>query len=103
MRVGGGVVYTVSSPDKTILNVDDIDVSLTLLAMAAIAVYVNNHTAVECRDAETIGAEATKSVKNQRRWGVDVIGVQITDLVEHRVHKIFGDSDSLLPPEEEDE
>ena len=99
LAISGAVGYSVADPKRAILGVHDYDLSLPVLALGVIAHHVTTHSAVECSDPEAMAAIVQDGIRKiaVARWGLRIMRVWITDLADHTVFRILGDSAAVLP------
>jgi regulator of protease activity HflC (stomatin/prohibitin superfamily) len=82
LAVGGAIVYYVKEPMKAILEVDDYDQSIQVIALAVICEWVSQHTVAELReDMEGLKKKLLADVREgSQGWGLKIQSVEITDI-----------------------
>lgn len=77
--VSGAIQYKIGDIEKAIVNVQDIDKSISTLALGIIADYISSKTLEECK-YETLRTEILKGIREEARgWGLRIEKVFITD------------------------
>ena len=83
--VSGAIQYRIVDISKAILDVQDIDRSLTTLALGIILEYVKQRTLDDCMDVDKLKTEILKGIRDAATgWGIKVEKVFITDLDKAR-------------------
>jgi len=79
--VSGAIQYYITDIKKAILDVQDLDKSITTLALGIILEFVKQRTLDECRDVNMLKAEILRGIRDAARgWGIKIEKVFITDL-----------------------
>jgi regulator of protease activity HflC (stomatin/prohibitin superfamily) len=79
--VSGTIRYHIDKPQKALLEVYDMDVTLSRVGLGVIADYVNTKTLAECTELEKLKAELMmKMCAIAKEWGIHVDEVYITDI-----------------------
>jgi len=83
--VSGAIQYSIKDVSKAILNVQDVDKSLEVLALGIILEFVKNKTLEECQNINALKDEIKKGIKEAAQgWGLKIEKVYITDLDKAR-------------------
>jgi regulator of protease activity HflC (stomatin/prohibitin superfamily) len=105
--VSGAIEYSVADPSASILEVQDIDESLSHFAAGTITRYINSRTLEHCREVDDLEKEISKGVRmRSKEWGLRIRRFFITDLVEHKAIRIMtgaAPADDWVPVSVEDE
>ena len=95
--------YSVTDPQKALLEVMDYDESLQRYGLAMIAKYAVTHTFKELTELSKLEKEVLKdSRKKAKEWGLYISKFWLTDVVEHKVYRIMGEAQTTVPVEEEE-
>jgi regulator of protease activity HflC (stomatin/prohibitin superfamily) len=79
--VSGTIRYHIDRPHKALLEVYDMDVTLSRVGLGVIADYVNTKTLAECTELEKLKAELMmKMCEIAKEWGIHVDEVYVTDI-----------------------
>ena len=83
--VSGAIQYSIRDAKKAILDVQDMDKSLEILALGIIFDFVHSRRLEECGDIGVLKAEILKGIKEAAAgWGLKIEKVYITDLDKTR-------------------
>ena len=88
MKVSGSMVYKITHPERIWLDTQDHDDALQLLAMEAIADWINNAQYSEVTIRNLREAVGPKVRAGAWKWGCEVEGIGITHLSKQRVYSI---------------
>lgn len=79
--VSGTIRYHIDKPQKALLDVHDMDVTLSRVGLGVIADYVNTKTLAECTELAKLKAELMmKMFAIAKEWGIHIDEVYITDI-----------------------
>ncbi len=79
--VSGSIQYYITDVKKAILDVQDLDKSLTTLALGIILEFVKQRSLEECRDVDRLKTEILKGIREAAKgWGIKIERIFITDL-----------------------
>jgi regulator of protease activity HflC (stomatin/prohibitin superfamily) len=92
ITISGAVQYKIKDALKALLNVQDYDKSLQIIAMKAIKSYVFNKTYKELRDDVMLEAMVLSLLKREtRNWGMDIQKVFVLQYTKARVLRLLID------------
>ena len=79
------------------MDVSDYDVALVNEALGVIFHYVNGHEFSDCMKADRITDELKRLLREEAatKWGITIIKVRITDMAEHKVIRVIGDTQAI--------
>lgn len=88
MKISGSMVYSIRHVERVWLDTQDHDEALQLLAMEAIADYVNRHVYDDIT-IENLRESVKPEVRREAwKWGCEVESIGITHLSKQRVYSI---------------
>ena len=98
LALGGAIIYYVREPLKAILEVDNYDESIQIIALAEIRKWVGQHTLKELRDGiEELSTQLLTAVRDcSKGWGLKIQSVEITDIGVTRNIRLLTNSESAL-------
>lgn len=94
MAISGAIEYFVENPRKALLEVQNFDVSLQNLAMAAIADCITKNQDSLAEDVYDL------LDKRVDKYGLAITNFWITDLAEHKVYRIMSHDTPIVIDEE---
>ena len=98
--VSGAIQYYITDVKRAILDVQDLDKSLTTLALGIILEFVKQRTLEECRDVDVLKTEILKGIRDAAKgWGIKVERVFITDLDKTRNIRLLTNGQSVTSNE----
>jgi regulator of protease activity HflC (stomatin/prohibitin superfamily) len=87
--VSGKLKYRVFDAELALFAVDDWDQSLANEALGIICTECMKRTFAECLNHEGTCNEIEKAVRRQaKKWGIEIIGFTLTDMVVHRALRL---------------
>jgi len=79
--ISGAIQYSIRDIKKAVCLVQNVDVSLEILALGIILEFVNTKTLKECQNVKALKAEILKGMREAvNAWGVKLERVYMTDL-----------------------
>ncbi|KKM06259.1 hypothetical protein LCGC14_1745770 [marine sediment metagenome] len=79
--VSGAIKYRIRDVRKSVLSVQDYDVSIQTLVCGVITRYCSTHTVDELLDVGLLEADIKKELQKEARgWGIEVMSCYITDM-----------------------
>ena len=98
LAVGGAIIYYVREPMKAILDVNDYDESIQIIALAEIRKWVGQHTLAELREGmEELSKQLLAAVREgSSGWGLKIQSVEITDIGVTRNIRLLTNGESIL-------
>jgi len=98
LAIGGAIIYYVREPLKAMLEVDNYDESIQIIALAEIRKWVGLHTLVELREGmEDLSKQLLSAVREgSTGWGLKIQSVEITDIGVTRNIRLLTSGDSIL-------
>jgi len=96
LAIGGAIIYYVREPLKAILEVDNYDASIQIIALAVIREWVGKHTLVELREnTEELKKQLLTAVREgSAGWGLKIQSVELTDIGVTRNLRLLTGGDS---------
>lgn len=89
LAISGGVIYGINNIEKYHVNVQNADTSIQTLAMGKLTEYVAQNVLSDCTYPKITGAVFPALRKEGWRWGVEVEGLVLTDLCDHRALRLM--------------
>jgi hypothetical protein len=98
LALGGAIIYYVREPLKAILEVDNYDESIQIIALAEIRKWVGLHTLDELREGmEDLSKKLLTAVREgSAGWGLKIQSVEITDIGVTRNIRLLTNGESVL-------
>ncbi len=96
--IGGAILYRVSSATKAILDVQDYDRSLQVLALGVIAEFMGRHDLTDLKISDLREAILTGVREEAAGFGLKIMKVYITDLGCVKNLRVLGDT-AIYKPE----
>lgn len=93
--ISGTLRYHINHPYKALLEVWDMDITLSRVALGVIADYVNGKTLIECQNLVGLKKELSQKMKEiAKDWGIAIDEVYITDAGEAFNLRILSSSET---------
>jgi len=98
LAIGGAIRYYVQKPIKAILEVQDYDQSLQIIALAVIREFVGQHTLAELREnIDEVEKKLLVAVREgSSGWGLWIQGVDITDIGKTRNIRLLASNSVIV-------
>lgn len=101
MAIGGAILYRISDAKKAILEVQDYDRSIQILALGVIAEFMGEHSLADLKIAD-LREVILKGVREEAAgFGLRIMKVKITDLGCAKNLRVLGDAAIYKPEFEE--
>ena len=99
--ISGAIQYRITDIYKAIIDVQDVDKSLTTLALGIILEFVKRRTLEECMNIDNLKLEILKGIRNAASgWGLKIENIYITDLDRARNIRLLTNGQSVTSNEE---
>lgn len=89
LAISGGVAYNINSIEKYHVNVQSADTSIQTLAMGRLCEYVARNLLSDCTYTKIVEAVFPVLRREGWRWGVEIEGLVLTDLCDHRALRLM--------------
>jgi regulator of protease activity HflC (stomatin/prohibitin superfamily) len=90
LAVSGAIEYSISDPQKALLEVQNFDASLQNLSMGIIGQYIKQRTYEECIKLDGLEHQVIEGIRNRAiDWGLKVTKFWVTDLAQHHVYRLM--------------
>ena len=95
VAIGVSIAYEVMDPMRAFFQVQDWDESLANEALRVVGQFVCNHSYSQCKDAKTLNEALIKDLRviATNRWGIKILRIGISDLVECKAYRLMGVND----------
>ncbi len=100
--IGGAILYRISDAKKAILDVQDYDRSLQVLALGVIAEFMGRHNLTDLKISDLREAILTGVREEAAGFGLKIMKVYITDLGCVKNLRVLGNTAIYKPEFEED-
>jgi len=101
VAVSGAIQYRVVDVKRAILDVQDVDKSLSTLALGIILEFVKRRSLEECMSIEELKGEILKGIREAAAgWGLKIEKVYITDLDKARNIRLLTNKTTNITSEE---
>jgi len=98
VAVSGAIQYRVIDVKRAILDVQDVDKSLSTLALGIILEFVKRRSLDECMNIEELKGEILKGIREAATgWGLKIEKIYITDLDKARNIRLLTNKTTSLP------
>lgn len=99
LLVGGTIRYEIFKPRYALLNVQDYDETLQIIAMGSLLSYIARRKRSEILYPEDVEAEILSDLQSDcEHIGLNVVEFRLTNSCEHKVIRVIGDQ-SVVPVE----
>jgi regulator of protease activity HflC (stomatin/prohibitin superfamily) len=100
LLVGGTIRYEVSNARKALLNVQDYDETLQIIAMGSLLSYISRVPRPALLYPEGVEEEILSDLQSETEHiGLNVVEFRLTNSCEHKVIRVVGDQ-NVIPVEE---
>ena len=92
LLVGGTIRYEVSNPRKALLNVQDYDETLQIIAMGSLLSYIARRKRSQILYPEDVEEEILSDLQSEcEQMGLNVVEFKLTNSCDHKVIRVVGD------------